>query len=114
MSGARLDGASIGFIQEGVKQDAELSLILPQATVKDRVYTAEMEYEGNKVVFKEGGGNYSVGARENWYPVVSAFRDRATYDITFHSPKRLTLVGVGKLAGEKRDGDEAVTEWKSD
>ncbi len=114
VSAASLDGAAIGFIQEGVKQDAELSLILPQATVKDHIYTVEMDYEGNKVVHKEGGGNYSVGARENWYPAVSVFRDRATYDITFHSPKRLTLVGVGKLASEKHEGDEVVTEWKSD
>jgi hypothetical protein len=114
VSAATLDGAAIGFLQEGAKQDAELSLILPQATVKDRVYSVAMDYEGNKVVFKEGGGNYSVEARENWYPAVSVFRDRATYDITFHSPRKLTLVGVGKLAGEKRDGDETVTEWKSD
>jgi hypothetical protein len=114
VSSASLDGAAIGFIQEGVKQDAALSLILPQATVKDRIYTVVMDYEGNKVVFKEGGGNYSVLARENWYPAVSTFRDRATYDITFHSPKKLTLVSVGKLAGEKREGDEVETEWKSD
>ena len=71
VSSASLDGKTIDFIQEGVKQDAELSLILPQATVKDREYTAEMDYEGNKVVSKEGSGNYSVGARENWYPAVS-------------------------------------------
>ncbi len=114
VSAATVDGAPAGFIQEGIKQDAELSIILPQATVKDHVYTATLDYEGNKVVFKEGGGNYSVGARENWYPAVSAFRDRATYDITFHSPKRLTLVGVGKLVSEKREGDELISEWKSD
>ena len=114
VSSASLDGKAIDFIQEGVKQDAELSLILPQATVKDHEYTAEMDYEGNKVVSKEGSGNYSVGARENWYPAVSVFRDRATYDITFHSPKGLTLVGVGKPGGEKKEGGDVVTEWKSD
>src|ERR1017187_388427 len=54
VSSASLDGKTIDFIQEGVKQDAELSLILPQATVKDRVYTAEMDYEGNKVIRNEG------------------------------------------------------------
>jgi len=114
VSGASLDGKAIDFIQEGVKQDAELSLILPQTTVKDRVYTVEIEYEGNKVIHNEGQGNYSVDARENWYPAVSVFRDRATYDITFHAPKGLTLVGVGKLAGERREAGEMVTEWKSD
>ncbi len=114
VSNAALDGAAIDFIQEGAKQDAELSLILPQPTVKDRLYTAELDYEGNKVISKEGSGNYSVGARENWYPAVSTLRDRATYDITFHSPKGLTLVGVGKIAAERRQGGDVVTEWKSD
>ena len=114
VSSASLDGKPIEFIQEAVKQDAELSLVLPQATEKDRVYKAEMEYEGNKVIRNEGRGNYSVGARENWYPAVSVFRDRATYDVTFHVPKGLTLVGVGKMVSEKREGGEEVTEWKSD
>jgi hypothetical protein len=114
VSSASLDGAAAGFIQEGAKQDGALSLILPQATVKDHSYTAVLEYEGNKVISKEGSGNYSVGARENWYPAVAPFRDWATYDITFHSPKKLTLVGVGKLVNEKREGDEVTAEWKSD
>jgi hypothetical protein len=114
VSSASMEGKALEFIQEGVKQDAELALILPQPTVKDHIYTVEVEYEGNKVISKEGGGNFSVDAREIWYPAVSAFRDRATYDITFHTPKGLTVVGVGKLAGEKREGSEVVTEWKSD
>jgi hypothetical protein len=114
VSSATVDGAPASFIQEGAKQDAALSLILPQATIKDRVYTATLEYEGNKVIFKEGSGNYSVGARENWYPAVSPFRDWATYDITFHSPKHLTLVSVGKLLKEEHSGDEVIAEWKSD
>jgi hypothetical protein len=111
---ANLDNAPTGLIQEGVKQDAALSLVLPQPTVRDHIYTATLDYEGNKVIFKEGNGNFTVRARETWYPAVSPFRDWATYDITFHSPKRLTLVGVGKLINETREGDETVTEWKSD
>jgi hypothetical protein len=114
VSSASLDGKPIDFVQEGAKQDGELWLILPQATVKDRVYSAEMNYEGNKVIFKEGGGNYSVDARENWYPAASVFRDRATYDITFHAPKGMTLVGVGQRISEKNQGSEVVSEWKSD
>ena len=112
VSGASLDGKLIDFIQEGAKQDGELSLILPHHH-QGHEYTAEMEYEGNKVIQNEGQGNYSVGARENWYPAESAFRDRATYDITFHAPKGLTLVGV-KLVSEKREGGDMVTDWKSD
>jgi hypothetical protein len=114
VSSVKLDGSATGFIQEDFKEDGALAVILPEPTVQDRVYTLEFEYEGNKVIFNEGGGNYSVEARENWYPASAAFRDYATFDITFHSPKKLTLVSVGNLVSEKREGDEAVTEWKSD
>jgi len=89
-------------------------LILPQPSVKDQTYSAEMNYEGNKVISKEGGGNYSVDARESWYPAASAFRDRATYDITFHAPKGLTVVGVGQRVSEKNQGGDVVSQWKSD
>jgi len=41
VSAASLDGKPIDFVQEGPKQDGELWLILPQATVKDRSYTAK-------------------------------------------------------------------------
>ncbi len=114
VSQVTLAGSPIGFIQEGSKEDAALAVILPEATIKDGVYTVQFEYEGNKVIFNEGRGNYSVGARENWYPTSAAFHDRASYDITFHSPKKLTLVAVGNLVSEKRQGDEVVTEWKAD
>ncbi|HTQ57515.1 MAG TPA: M1 family aminopeptidase [Bryobacteraceae bacterium] len=114
VSAVTIAGAPAGFIQEGARQDAALWLILPQPSVKDHVYAATFEYEGNKVIFKEGSGNFSVDAREIWYPAANPFHDWATYDITFHSPKKLTLVGVGKMVREEREGDEVAAEWKSD
>ncbi len=36
-----------------------------------------VEYQGDKVVYKAGGGNFSVGARESWYPSLNAFRDHS-------------------------------------
>lgn len=115
VSHARLaSGVELGVIQESRKQDGALHLILPEPTKRGRLYTVEIDYEGNKVISDEGSGNYSVDARESWYPNVSPFRDWATYDIKFHSPKKLTLVSVGKLVSEKKEGDEIVTEWMSE
>ena len=34
--------------------------------------------EGDRVVTNEGGGNFSVGARESWYPSLNSFRDHAS------------------------------------
>lgn len=114
VSRVTLDGAAADYIQEGAKEDGALALILPQAAVEGRSYTAEFQYEGDKVIRKEGSGNFAVGARENWYPAGAPFRDRATYDITFHAPKNTTVISVGTPAGEKHEGGEVVSQWKSD
>ena len=63
---------------------------------------------------KEGGGNFSVGARESWYPNVNTFRDHARYDLTFKVPKQYTLVSVGNLEKQWNEKDTACTHWVSD
>jgi aminopeptidase N len=73
-----------------------------------------IEYAGDKVVHKEGGGNFSVQARESWYPNVNTFRDHATYDLTFRVPKRFTLVSVGRLEKSWTENNGACTHWVSD
>src|ERR1035441_1428034 len=102
------------FIQEGRKEDGSFYALLPQATVKGQVYSLHIEYEGNKVLADAGNGSFSVGARTSWYPSVAAFGDRATFDLIFKVPKRYTLVGVGKLVKQWREGDYAASEWVSE
>jgi hypothetical protein len=114
VSRATLNGVPADYIQEGAKEDGALALILPQPAVEGGAYTVEFQYEGDKVIRKEGSGNFSVGARENWYPAVSPFRDRATFDIAFHAPKGTTVISVGNPAAEKREGGDAVTRWTSE
>jgi cytochrome c2 len=70
--------------------------------------------KGSKVVGKEGGGNYSVGARDSWYPSLNSFRDHSRYRLTFKAPKRYTLVSVGKRVREWTEGDFACSEWDSE
>lgn len=104
----------VSFIQEDRKQDGSFYVILPEATVKDRTYRLLVEYDGNNVVHNAGSGNFSVGARESWYPNTGAFRDRARFDLIFRVPKHDLLVSVGKLVKEWREDNFAVTEWQSD
>jgi hypothetical protein len=66
------------------------------------------------VVRKRGGGNFSVGARESWYPNVNAFHDHARYDLAFRVPKAYTLVSVGKLEKAWMEKDAACSHWISD
>ncbi|MGE0130672.1 MAG: carboxypeptidase regulatory-like domain-containing protein [Blastocatellales bacterium] len=104
----------IDFIQEKKNDDSAFHAILPEPLVKGRKYKIYIEYQGNKVVEDEGGGNFAVGARTSWYPSVNAFNDRATFDLTFKVPKQYVLVGVGKQVKEGKEGDFAVSQWVSE
>jgi hypothetical protein len=66
----------------------------------------EFEHAGN-VVTTAGDGVYFVDARGSWYPHLGT--GFSTYDLTFHYPKRLTLVTAGEMVAEKEDGDRRTT-----
>jgi hypothetical protein len=104
----------ISFIQESRKEDGSFYVIMPEGLAAGQSYTIGIEYEGDKVVSKEGNGNFSVGARTSWYPSLNTFSDRATYDLTFKVPKQFTLVGVGKLEKEWKEDDYAASHWVSE
>jgi hypothetical protein len=104
----------ISYVQEKRNQDGSFYVILPEPTVTGQHYKVLIEYEGNKVINDEGGGNFAVGARTSWYPSVNAFGDRSTFDLTFKVPREYTLVGVGKLAKEWREEDSAASQWTSE
>jgi hypothetical protein len=104
----------IPYIQEDRKSDGSFSVIMPEPMVATRDYRLVIEYSGDRVIHKAGGGNFSVGARTSWYPSVNAFGDRATYNLTFKVPRSYTLVSTGKLAREWRENDFACSQWVSD
>jgi Peptidase family M1 domain len=108
------NGQDVPFVQEDRKQDGALYVILPQSLAKDAKLELAIEYAGDKVVHKSGGGNFSVGARTSWYPSVNAFRDHARYRLTFKVPKRYTLVSIGRMVKEWREKDVACSEWDSE
>lgn len=109
-----LEGKETGFIQEGERQDGSFHVVLPEGTRNGQVFELQVEYGGDKVVSKEGNGNYSVEARTSWYPSVNSFLDRATYELSYQYPKRFVLVSVGQPVKESTDGDWKVAEWKSE
>jgi hypothetical protein len=114
VSKVTVDGQEIPFIQEDKKDDAALSIVLVQPLEKGSTHEVALEYEGDKVVLKEGGGNFAVGARESWYPNINMFRDHAKFDLTFRVPKQYMLVSVGKLEKQWTDKDQACSHWVSD
>jgi len=104
----------LAFIQEPAKEDAAFYVLLPEPLPRGQTYELRVEYQGTKVVTGEGRGNFSVGAREEWYPSLNSFQDRATYDLTFRVPNQYTVVSVGKLVKEWPDHNLACSQWISD
>jgi len=107
------DGQDTAFIQEDKKEDASFHVVLPKPLEQGSTHELVIEYQGDKVVRKEGGGNFSVGARQSWYPNLNSFHDHALYDLTFSVPKSYTLVSVGKLEKEWTQKDTACSHWVS-
>ncbi|HKV42020.1 MAG TPA: carboxypeptidase regulatory-like domain-containing protein [Blastocatellia bacterium] len=109
-------GAELKFIQEKREEDADLFVIMAQPLKKDQQYKLKFEYAGDDAVTDSGGGNFSLVARENWYPnnTGNAIGDRALFDITLHVPKDLIAVATGDLVSESQDNGYSVTRWKCD
>lgn len=110
-----LQGRELRFIQEKKGDDPELYVILAEPTRVGESATLIFEYGGDDAVLDSGGGNFTLGAaaRANWYPN-STFGDRATYEMTFRTPKDLVMVATGQPLGEAREGEQLVSRWKSD
>ena len=107
-------GRDVAFVQEDRRLDGSFYVIMPQPMPRGAGQELTVEYQGDKVVYNAGGGNFSVGARTSWYPSLNAFRDHSLYDLVFKVPKDYTLVSVGKLVKEWKEQNFACTEWSSD
>jgi hypothetical protein len=107
-------GQDVPFIQEDRKEDASFYVVMAEPMAKGSAHQLLIEYAGDKVVHKAGGGNFSVEARESWYPNVNTFRDHARYDLTYKVPKQYTLVSVGNVEKQWTEKDTACSHWVSD
>jgi hypothetical protein len=114
VSSVRLGNTEIPYIQEDRRHDGYFYVIFPQALRAGADAEITVSYEGDKVIRDEGNGNFSVGARESWYPSLNSFVDRATYDLTFRVPKRYTLVSVGNPVESHVDHDTLISHWVSE
>jgi peptidase M1-like protein len=107
------DGTALAFIQEDKDDDANFAVILPRELKKGESYTFKTKYGGKDAIRNEGNGNYYPIARDNWYPG-QGFGSYATYEMTFHVPKGMTMVATGKLLKKIDEGNETVTQWSSE
>jgi len=104
---------SLAFIQEDKDDDPDFAVILAEGLKKGQKITLTFEYSGDDAMKDEGGKNYMLLARSNWFPH-NGITDRATYEMTFTFPKGLTMVATGEPVDEKKKGKMVVSRWKSD
>ncbi|HLG13580.1 MAG TPA: M1 family aminopeptidase [Blastocatellia bacterium] len=105
----------LNFVQEDKNEDGDLFVVLAEPLKRGQQYTLTFKYGGDDAVSDSGGGNYTLDARDNWYPnAVNTFNDRATYEMTLRTPKNLIMVATGQPQGETVEGDQSVSRWKSD
>ncbi len=109
--GATPEFHSVDFIQEKEDEDADAAAVLPRALEPGRKYLLRVAYAGRDVLRDAGDGNYSVGARESWYPNLGVFREPAAFDLTFRSPKERQVISVGEPKEDRVEGDERVSHF---
>jgi len=108
-------GHPLSFIQEGKDDDPDFAVILPRPLKAGEAFTIRTVYSGKDAVKNEGGDNYyPVGhGRDRWFPN-RGFGVYVTYEMTFHIPKGMTMVASGTRIREVNEGNENLSEWRTE
>jgi peptidase M1-like protein len=108
---------SVPFIQEKAEEDADAAVVFATPLKQGGKYVLKTTYHGvGKEVLRDAGdGNFTVGARDSWYPNVGSFRDTADFELTFRLPAKSKnqVVGVGTEVSNEIKGDQRIVVWKS-
>ncbi len=109
--------AAVAFIQERADEDSDAAVIFLSPLKAGAKYVLKTTYHGvGKEVLRDAGdGNYTVGARDSWYPNVGSFQDVADFELTFRMPQKSKnqIVAVGNEITNKVEGDQRISIWKS-
>ena len=114
VTGVRVDNAPAelfshdsirGRAFRGSEDDAVL-VVTPENLAPGTEHEFQFEHEGD-VISSAGNGVFFVAARSTWYP--RSIPEFSTYELTFHYPKKLTLVTPGDLVDDHVDGETRVT-----
>lgn len=84
---------------------------LPHTLTPGDSLVLRMSYHGN--VFDRMDDFFFLGTSTAWYPQPMEERSKATFDLTFHSPRAYTLVSVGDLRDSSVSGNMVTSHWVS-
>ena len=90
-----------------------VAVILAEPLALGTPLSLEFKYGGKRAIRKVGNGYYFCES-SGWFPeIANSFAARTDFELTFHSPKNLTLVATSDKTGETIDGGTKITTWKS-
>lgn len=89
-----------------------LYVVLPEPVKVGEDLQLAVSYRGN-VIRDAGNGVYFVGERSAWYAHSPEWGYFTPFDLTFHWPKRLTLVATGSEDKESEEGEVRSGHWQS-
>lgn len=90
-----------------------LYVVLPEPVKDGEDLRLAVSYRGN-VIHDAGNGVYFVGERGAWYAHSAELGNFTPFDLTFHWPKRLTLVATGTEDKESEEADVRSGHWQSE
>jgi len=88
-------------------------VVLPRAPAAGETPQLRFTYRG-EVLSNAGNGVIFVGDRGSWYPHLGSFGNFASFDLTFHWPRRLHLIATGIKQSEVEEGEWEVGHWRSE
>jgi len=86
--------------------------VLPAGKPAGADFHLQISYHGS-VIADAGNGAYFVGERGAWYAHIGG-EHFTSYDLTFHWPKRLTLVATGIESEAREDAESKSGRWRSE
>jgi hypothetical protein len=89
-----------------------IMVVLPTPPPAGQDFRFQVAYRGN-VIADAGNGVEFVGERGTWYVHIEGAHF-ARFDLSFHWPRRLTLVATGTESDAREDGDVKSGRWRSD
>jgi Peptidase family M1 domain len=114
------DGQPLPYFQndelsrrEAVRRGNDFILaVLPAGKPAGADFHLRISYHGS-VITDAGNGAYFVGERGAWYAHIGG-EHFTPYDLTFHWPKRLTLIATGIESEAREDAESKSGRWRSD
>ncbi len=101
-------------VQEDAREDGgDAAVVFPEPLAAGARILLRLAYQGGAVLDDAGDKNYTVRARESWYPNLGVFGDPSTFDLAYRVPAGNQVVSVGREVSVHALGGQSASEWRT-